>query len=268
MADDAPRSHPDTPARQIPTLLSPDARPRLRLRGRGDPPLSRHPTAMKDDGPGAGPGSTLTAAAGGPREQEVQEEGLHRRLDQTHLPQGEEEGQAAAQGQTLLGGTATGSRPKPSAAGAEEFLSSRRPPRRRSLRRTRRPSRASSPASFKSEGSSSPEGPASPPAAPRATAWCAHPRGGRGGAWYFEIKVGTPRPHGHPPPGWATNRADPPDGPSGMPRLGLAYRDMTGPRWHKAWREKYADEGYGEEMSFGFYISLPDGSIMSPSNLI
>jgi Set1/Ash2 histone methyltransferase complex subunit ASH2 len=33
---------------------------------------------------------------------------------------------------------------------------------------------------------------------------------------------------------------------------------------HKAWREKYADEGYREGDVLGFYISLPDGERYEP----
>ncbi|KAK3136101.1 hypothetical protein QOZ80_5BG0428120 [Eleusine coracana subsp. coracana] len=52
--------------------------------------------------------------------------------------------------------------------------------------------------------------------------------------------------------------------PVGYDAYGFGYRDIDGAKVHKAWREKYADEGYGEGDVLGFYISLPDGERYEP----
>ena len=44
----------------------------------------------------------------------------------------------------------------------------------------------------------------------------------------------------------------------------FGYRDVDGAKVHKAWRDKYGDQGYGEGDVVGFYISLPDGEQYEP----
>jgi len=88
-------------------------------------------------------------------------------------------------------------------------------------------------------------------------------RGVAAGAWYFEVKVVHLGATGHTRLGWVTNRADL-QTPVGYDAYGFGYRDIDGAKVHKAWREKYADEGYGEGDVLGFYISLPDGERYEP----
>ncbi|AQL03116.1 Protein TRAUCO [Zea mays] len=88
-------------------------------------------------------------------------------------------------------------------------------------------------------------------------------RGVVAGAWYFEVKVVHLGPTGHTRLGWATNKADL-QMPVGFDAYGFGYRDVDGAKVTKAWRDKYADEGYGEGDVLGFYISLPDGERYEP----
>nr|CAB3490893.1 unnamed protein product [Digitaria exilis] len=88
-------------------------------------------------------------------------------------------------------------------------------------------------------------------------------RGVAAGAWYFEVRVVHLGATGHTRLGWVTNRADH-QTPVGSDAYGFGYRDMDGAKVHKAWRDKYADEGYGEGDVLGFYISLPDGEQYEP----
>ncbi|KAG2559988.1 hypothetical protein PVAP13_8KG032200 [Panicum virgatum] len=88
-------------------------------------------------------------------------------------------------------------------------------------------------------------------------------RGVAAGAWYFEVRFVHLGATGHTRLGWVTNRADL-QTPVGYDAYGFGYRDMDGTKVHKAWRDKYADEGYGEGDVLGFYISLPDGEQYEP----
>jgi len=88
-------------------------------------------------------------------------------------------------------------------------------------------------------------------------------RGVASGAWYFEVKIVHLGPTGHTRLGWATNKADL-QTPVGFDAYGFGYRDVDGAKVTKAWRDKYADEGYGEGDVLGFYISLPDGERYEP----
>ncbi|KAL6642239.1 hypothetical protein ACP70R_020420 [Stipagrostis hirtigluma subsp. patula] len=159
-------------------------------------------------------------------------------------------------------GSANGSRPKPSAAGEEEFLLIPAP----RLAAERSDDAAGLPVLlsrvFKSERielsddrltASSTKG----YRMVRAT------RGVAAGAWYFEVRVVHLGPTGHTRLGWATNRADL-QTPVGYDAYGFGYRDIDGAKVHKAWRDKYADEGYGEGDVLGFYISLPEGEKYEP----
>ncbi|XP_006664329.2 protein TRAUCO [Oryza brachyantha] len=83
------------------------------------------------------------------------------------------------------------------------------------------------------------------------------------GTWYFEIKVLHLGSSGHTRLGWATNNADL-HAPVGYDVFGFGYRDLDGTKVHKAWRAKYADQGYGEGDVLGFYIHLPDGELYEP----
>jgi Set1/Ash2 histone methyltransferase complex subunit ASH2 len=91
-------------------------------------------------------------------------------------------------------------------------------------------------------------------------------RGVAAGAWYFEVKVVHLGDTGHTRLGWVTNKADL-QTPVGYDAYGFGYRDIDGAKVHKAWRDKYADEGYGEGDVIGFYISLPDGERYEPKQL-
>jgi Set1/Ash2 histone methyltransferase complex subunit ASH2 len=91
-------------------------------------------------------------------------------------------------------------------------------------------------------------------------------RGVAAGAWYFEVKVVHLGATGHTRLGWVTNKADL-QTPVGYDAYGFGYRDIDGAKVHKAWRDKYADEGYGEGDVLGFYISLPDGERYEPKQL-
>jgi Set1/Ash2 histone methyltransferase complex subunit ASH2 len=88
-------------------------------------------------------------------------------------------------------------------------------------------------------------------------------RGVAAGAWYFEIKVLHLGPTSHTRLGWATSWADL-QTPVGCDAYGFGFRDIDGAKVHKAWREKYADEGYGQGDVLGFYISMPDGERYEP----
>ncbi|MCI30263.1 Set1/Ash2 histone methyltransferase complex subunit ASH2 [Trifolium medium] len=54
--------------------------------------------------------------------------------------------------------------------------------------------------------------------------------------------------------------------PVGYDGNSFGYRDIDGSKIHKALREKYGDEGYGEGDVIGFYINLPDGDKYAPKN--
>ena len=88
-------------------------------------------------------------------------------------------------------------------------------------------------------------------------------RGIASGAWYFEVKVMHLGSSGATRLGWATNKADI-QTPVGCDSFGFSYRSVDGSKVYKAWRDKYADEGYGEGDVLGFYISLPQGELYEP----
>ncbi|RLM69411.1 protein TRAUCO-like [Panicum miliaceum] len=88
-------------------------------------------------------------------------------------------------------------------------------------------------------------------------------RGVASGAWYFEVRVVHLGATGHTRLGWVANTADL-QTPVGYDAYGFGYRDIDGAKVHKAWRDKYGDEGYGEGDVLGFYISLPDGEHYEP----
>ncbi|CAD6254871.1 unnamed protein product [Miscanthus lutarioriparius] len=83
------------------------------------------------------------------------------------------------------------------------------------------------------------------------------------GTWSFEVKIVHLGPTGHTRLGWATNWADI-ETPVGYDAYGFGYRDIDGAKVTKAWRDKYADEGYGEGDALGFYIYLPNGEQYEP----
>ena len=88
-------------------------------------------------------------------------------------------------------------------------------------------------------------------------------RGVAAGAWYFEVRVVHLGTTGHTRLGWATDRADL-QLPMGCDAYGFGYCDVDGAKVHKAWRDKYSNQGYGEGDVVGFYISLPDGEQYEP----
>lgn len=88
-------------------------------------------------------------------------------------------------------------------------------------------------------------------------------RGVASGVWYFEVKVLHIGPSGATRLGWATNKADI-QTPVGCDGFGFSYRSVDGSKVYKAWRAKYADEGYKEGDVLGFYISLPQGEMYEP----
>lgn len=83
------------------------------------------------------------------------------------------------------------------------------------------------------------------------------------GAWYFEIKVVKLGESGHTRLGWTMEKGDL-QAPVGYDGNSFGYRDIDGSKIHKALREKYGDEGYGEGDVIGFYINLPDGDKYAP----
>nr|XP_019705994.1 LOW QUALITY PROTEIN: protein TRAUCO-like [Elaeis guineensis] len=83
------------------------------------------------------------------------------------------------------------------------------------------------------------------------------------GAWYFEIKVVKLGETGHTRLGWTTEKGDL-QAPVGYDGNSFGYRDIDGTKIHKALREKYGQEGYGEGDVIGFYINLPDGASYAP----
>ncbi|KAG9142937.1 hypothetical protein Leryth_006219, partial [Lithospermum erythrorhizon] len=83
------------------------------------------------------------------------------------------------------------------------------------------------------------------------------------GAWYFEIKVMHLGETGHTRLGWSTEKGDL-QAPVGFDGNSFGYRDIDGSKVHKALREEYGMEGYGEGDVLGFYINLPDGSSFAP----
>ncbi|XP_019155670.1 PREDICTED: protein TRAUCO [Ipomoea nil] len=89
-------------------------------------------------------------------------------------------------------------------------------------------------------------------------------RGVEEGAWYFEIKVMKLGETGHTRLGWSTEKGDL-QAPVGYDGNSFGYRDIDGSKIHKALREKYGEEGYGEDDVLGFYISLPDGEKYAPN---
>ncbi|VFQ71325.1 unnamed protein product [Cuscuta campestris] len=89
-------------------------------------------------------------------------------------------------------------------------------------------------------------------------------RGVEEGAWYFEIKVMNLGETGHTRLGWSTEKGDI-QAPVGYDGNSFGYRDIDGSKVHKALREKYGEEGYGEGDVLGFYISLPDGRQYKPN---
>lgn len=85
------------------------------------------------------------------------------------------------------------------------------------------------------------------------------------GAWYFEIKVVRLGESGHTRLGWTMEKGDL-QAPVGYDGNSFGYRDIDGSKIHKALRENYGDEGYGEGDVIGFYINLPDGDKFAPKN--
>ncbi|KAJ6790707.1 putative protein TRAUCO [Iris pallida] len=88
-------------------------------------------------------------------------------------------------------------------------------------------------------------------------------RGVLHGHWYFEIKVLRLGPTGHVRLGWATEKGDL-QAPVGYDGSSYGYRDVDGSKVHRAQRERYSAEGYGEGDVIGFYIGLPDGERYAP----
>ncbi|XP_009610309.1 protein TRAUCO [Nicotiana tomentosiformis] len=88
-------------------------------------------------------------------------------------------------------------------------------------------------------------------------------RGVLEGAWYFEIKVMKLGESGHTRLGWSTDKGDL-QAPVGYDGNSFGYRDIDGSKIHKALREKYGEQGYGEGDVIGFYINLPEGSQYAP----
>ncbi|KAJ6833371.1 protein TRAUCO-like [Iris pallida] len=88
-------------------------------------------------------------------------------------------------------------------------------------------------------------------------------RGVLAGHWYFEIKVLRLGPTGHARLGWATEKGDL-QAPVGYDGSSYGYRDVDGSRVHRAQRERYGAEGYGEGDVIGFYLGMPDGERYAP----
>lgn len=88
-------------------------------------------------------------------------------------------------------------------------------------------------------------------------------RGVLEGAWYFEIKVVKLGDTGHTRLGWSTDKGDL-QAPVGYDGNSFGYRDIDGCKIHKALREEYGKEGYGEGDVIGFYINLPEGGQYAP----
>lgn len=88
-------------------------------------------------------------------------------------------------------------------------------------------------------------------------------RGVAEGEWFFEIKITHLGPTGHCRLGWATENGDL-QAPVGYDGFSYGYRDLEGSKVHRALRERYGEEGYGEGDVIGFYISLPDGGKFVP----
>ncbi|XP_049353463.1 protein TRAUCO [Solanum verrucosum] len=88
-------------------------------------------------------------------------------------------------------------------------------------------------------------------------------RGVLEGAWYFEIKVVKLGDTGHTRLGWSTDKGDL-QAPVGYDGNSFGYRDFDGSKIHKALREKYGEEGYGEGDVIGLYINLPEGAQYAP----
>lgn len=88
-------------------------------------------------------------------------------------------------------------------------------------------------------------------------------RGVLEGAWYFEIKVVKLGETGHTRLGWSTDKGDL-QAPVGYDGNSFGYRDIDGSKIHKALREKYGEEGYGEGDVIGCYINLPEGGQYAP----
>ncbi|GMH11470.1 hypothetical protein Nepgr_013311 [Nepenthes gracilis] len=88
-------------------------------------------------------------------------------------------------------------------------------------------------------------------------------RGVAEGAWYFEIKLMHLGDTGHARLGWSTEKGDL-QAPVGYDANSFGYRDIDGSKIHKAWREKYGEEGYKEGDVIGFYINLPEGNSYMP----
>ncbi|TVU26972.1 hypothetical protein EJB05_29550, partial [Eragrostis curvula] len=256
-------SLPDTPASADPDTPYSDAG-LADASDAGTPALA--PAAGDDDdgiiASGAGPRKHMTLAPAAAPSKKSKKKGGNSVWTRPTSRKGKKKAKQPAQGQTLLGVAANGSRPKPSAAGEEEFLLVPAP----RLAAERSDDAADLPVLlsrvFKSERVELSDdrltaGSTKGYRMVRAT------RGVAAGAWYFEIKVMHLGPSGHTRLGWATNRADL-QTPVGYDSYGFGYRDIDGAKVHKAWRENYADEGYGEGDVLGFYISLPDGERYEP----
>ncbi|GJN28334.1 hypothetical protein PR202_gb16444 [Eleusine coracana subsp. coracana] len=254
------RRHPDTPFSDATPADASDA---------GTPtlaPLDAPVDGDDEDGintSGNGARKHMTLAPPAPPSKKSKKKGGNNVWTRPTSRKGKKKAKQPGNGQSLLaGGIATGSRPKPSATGEEEFLLVPAP----RLAAERSDDAADLPVLlsrvFKSERVELSDdrltaGSTKGYRMVRAT------RGVAAGTWYFEVKVVHLGPTGHTRLGWATNRADL-QTPVGYDAYGFGYRDIDGAKVHKAWREKYADEGYGKGDVLGFYISLPDGERYEP----
>lgn len=88
-------------------------------------------------------------------------------------------------------------------------------------------------------------------------------RGVVDGDWYFEVRVVRTGASGHARLGWATESGDL-QAPVGYDGSSYGYRDVDGCKIHRALREEYGKEGYGEGDVIGFRISLPEGEAYAP----
>ncbi|TVU50833.1 hypothetical protein EJB05_02224, partial [Eragrostis curvula] len=262
-------SLPDTPASADPDTPFSDAA-LADASDAGTPSLAPPEAAADgdddDDGinpSGGGPRKHMTLAPAGPPSKKSKKKGANSVWTRPASRKGKKKAKQPGQGQTLLGGAANGSRPKPSAAaGEEEFLLVPAP----RLAAERSDDAADLPVLlsrvFKSERVDLSDDRLTAASA-KGYRMVRSTRGVAAGAWYFEVKVVHLGATGHTRLGWATNRADL-QTPVGYDAYGFGYRDIDGAKVHKAWREKYADEGYGEGDVLGFYISLPDGDQYEP----
>ncbi|XP_062198026.1 protein TRAUCO-like [Phragmites australis] len=256
-------SLPDTPASADPDTPFSDATD-------ADAPTLAPPDALASDAPGdgeddginpAGARKHMTLAPPAPHSKKSKKKGGNSVWTRPTSRKGKKKARQPS-GHAPGGGAATGNHPRPKVGGEEEFFLVPAP----RLAAERSDDAAGLPVLlsrvFKSEKIELSDdrltaGSTKGYRMVRAT------RGVAAGAWYFEIKVTHLGATGHTRLGWATNRADL-QTPVGYDAYGFGYRDIDGAKVHKAWRDKYADEGYGEGDVLGFYISLPDGDQYEP----